>query len=65
MVAHKYRVGQVVTARANMFRITPPGPFEVVRLLPPTGMANPYRVKSLKNGHERVVLEDDIFRNDP
>ena len=61
---HKFRAGDVVEARASLFTATPPGPYEVMRLLPPTGMCNQYRVKSLKNGHERIVREDDIFRND-
>lgn len=64
MAEHKFRVGQVVVAQENLFGVTPPGPYEVTRLLPPTGMSNQYRVKSLKNGHERVVREDDIFRSD-
>ncbi len=64
MQAHRFRVGQVVDGRSNLFGSAPPGPYEVTRLLPPTGMTNQYRVKSLKNGHERVVREDDLFRND-
>ncbi len=64
MGGHKFRVGDVVEARASLFRATPPGPYEVMRLLPPTGMRNQYRLKSLANGHERIVCEDDIFRND-
>jgi hypothetical protein len=58
---HKFRVGDVVEARASLFKATPPGPYEVMRLLPPTGMSNQYRLKSLKNGHERIVREDDIL----
>ena len=61
---HKFRVGDVVEARASLFKATPPGPYDVVRLLPPVGMSNQYRLKSLLNGHERVVREEDIFRND-
>lgn len=64
MVVHKFRVGQVVEARTNLFDAMQPGPYEVTRLLPPTGMTNQYRVKSLKNGQERVVREDVLFRND-
>ena len=64
MATHKFRVGQVVDARASLFGMIPPGPYEVTRLLPPTGWSNQYRLKSLKNGQERVVREDDIFRND-
>jgi hypothetical protein len=61
---HKFRVGDVVEARASLFKATPPGPYDVVRLLPPVGTSNQYRLKSRLNGHERVVCEDDIFRND-
>jgi hypothetical protein len=61
---HKFRIGQVVEARASMFGQTPPGPYEVTRLLPPTGMSLQYRLKSLKSGHEWVVREEDIFRTD-
>ncbi len=64
MSEHKFRVGQVVDVRTSPFGGTPPGPYEVTRQLPPTGMSNQYRVKSHKNGQERVVREDDIFRND-
>ncbi|MGH6932875.1 MAG: hypothetical protein ACREEE_10645 [Dongiaceae bacterium] len=64
MSLHKFIVGQVVVAKSTLFGMIPPGPYEVTRLLPPTGMSNQYRIKSLNNGHERVVREDDIFRND-
>jgi len=64
MIEHKYRVGQVVDAAVSLFGVTPPGPYEITRLLPPAGTSNQYRLKSLKNGHERVVRENDICRND-
>ena len=64
MHAHKFTIGQVVEARASSFSLTPPGPYEVMRLLPPTGTSNQYRLKSLKNGNEWVVREEDIFRTD-
>jgi hypothetical protein len=61
---HKFRVGDIVEAAASLFKATPPGPYDVVRLLPPVGMSKQYRLKSRLNGHERVVREEDIFRND-
>ncbi len=61
---HKFGVGDVVEARTSLFKPTPPGLYKVIGLLPPTGMCNQYRLKSLKNGHERIVREDDIFGND-
>jgi hypothetical protein len=60
---HTFRVGDVVEARASLFKLTPPGPYDVVRLLPPIGASNQYRLKSIENGHERVVREEDIFLN--
>jgi hypothetical protein len=64
MIEHKYSVGQVVAARTSLFGLTPPGPYEIMRLLPPAGTSNQYRLKSLKTGNERIVREEDIFRND-
>jgi len=64
MNAHKFAVGQVVEARASQFSLTPPGAYEIMRLLPPTGTSNQYRLKSLKNGNEWVVREEDIVRAD-
>lgn len=64
MAEHKFSVGQVVEARASAFSLTPPGPYEIMRLLPPTGVSNQYRLKSLKNGNEWVVREEDISHND-
>jgi hypothetical protein len=60
MIEHKFSLGQVVEARASLYGLTPPGRYEIVRLLPPTGMSNQYRLKSLKNGNEWVVREQDI-----
>ena len=40
MVGHKFMVGQAVAARASLFGLTPPGPYEIMRLLPPTGTSN-------------------------
>jgi hypothetical protein len=60
VLAHKFSVGQVVEARASPFGLAPPGRYEIVRLLPPTGAGNQYRLKSLKNGYEWVVREEDI-----
>ena len=34
--------------------------FEIVRLLPPEGGNPQYRIKSLRDGHERVVTESEI-----
>jgi hypothetical protein len=64
MVTHKFKVGQVVVAMASPFGVTPEGRYEVVRLLPPMGMTNQYRLKSLKTGQERVTPEHELFPHD-
>jgi hypothetical protein len=51
----------VVEAKASRFGLAPPGRYEILRLLPPTGASNQYRLKSIKNGNEWVVREEDIF----
>jgi hypothetical protein len=64
MSEHKFSVGQVVEAKTGPFGATPPGRYEITRLLPPTGASNQYRLKSLRTGNEWVVREEDIFRTD-
>ncbi len=62
MRSHRFRVGQVVDARKDPGGDRPTGPYEVVRLMPPTVAGTyQYQVKSLQNGHQRVVLENDLF----
>ena len=54
MPAHKFKTGQRVTV------IERHGRFEIVRLLPETGGRNQYRVRSLADGHERIVIETEL-----
>lgn len=61
MPAYKYQVGQVVEAAKGIFSVIPAGRYEIVRRMPPTASGeNQYRVKSLRDGHERVVKESDL-----
>jgi hypothetical protein len=61
MSQHRYRMGQIVEARADKLGIVPPGRYEVVRQLPPTvAGTNQYRVKSVLTGQERVLTENDL-----
>jgi hypothetical protein len=64
MIEHKFKVGQLVDAGASLFEQTLPGPYDITRLLPPFGKSDQNRRKSLKNGHERVVREEGLFRSD-
>lgn len=61
MPAYKYQVGQVVEAAKSIFGVIPAGRYEIVRHMPPTVSGeNQYRIKSLHDGHERVVKETDL-----
>ena len=59
MAAHKFKVGQLVTLHSKPHGVFG-GQFEVVRLLPPVNGDFQYRVKSTRDGHERVVLESEL-----
>lgn len=54
MPAHKFKTGQKVTVTDRR------GQFEIIRLLPETGGRNQYRVRSLADRHERVVVETEL-----
>jgi hypothetical protein len=58
-MAHKFKVGDTVTF-AKSFIKQPPGPYEVVRLLPSDTPDPVYRIKSQTERHERVVREYEI-----
>jgi hypothetical protein len=60
MKAHKYRAGQTVTMTPNRARAAPRGRFEITRLLPPEQGNYQYRIRSVTDGHERVVLESEL-----
>jgi hypothetical protein len=60
MVAHRFAAGQKVTMVPRRLAATPKGSFQIVRLLPAERGVNQYRIRSLADGHERVVLEDEV-----
>jgi hypothetical protein len=58
---HKYEVGQVVNFTPGKSNLeTSPGLYEIVRQLPPDGSENQYRVRSVEDSHERVVMESQL-----
>jgi hypothetical protein len=60
MVAHKFKIGRTVEFVPSDLRLTPLGQFEILRALPiERGLAQ-YRIKSLKDGHQRVAMESDL-----
>jgi len=60
MEQRKFAAGQSVTMTLSNLRRTSADTFEIVRLLPPEGGNPQYRIKSLRDGHERVVTESEI-----
>ncbi len=60
MKARKYRTGQTVTMVPGRARAVPKGRFEVTRLLPVEQGHYQYRIRSVVDGHERVVLESEL-----
>ncbi|GIL02711.1 MAG: hypothetical protein BroJett030_26100 [Alphaproteobacteria bacterium] len=63
MPLHSFAVGQRVEfAPSRSDGDAPPGIYTVVRLLPNDSNDREYRVKSTRDGHERVVRESQIRR---
>jgi len=60
MLAHKFKIGRTVSFVQSDLRPTPPGRFEILRALPIEHGIVQYRIKSLKDGHQRVVMESDL-----
>jgi hypothetical protein len=58
--SRKFSVGQNVTLKQSAFQRASGDTFEIVRLLPLERGSPQYRIKSLRDGHERVVTEGDI-----
>lgn len=63
MPRHSFTVGQSIELALNRFDGTAPaGLYTVVRLLPNDSSDREYRVKNVRDGHERVVRESQIRR---
>ena len=60
MPSHKYAAGRKVQYGPSDLHLSPPGQFEIVRAMPIEHGILQYRVKSLKDGHQRVVMESDL-----
>jgi hypothetical protein len=60
MAAHKFKVGQLVTVHSKRHGVWAER-FAVSRLLPYEDGDFQYRVKSTRDGHERVVFERELI----
>lgn len=65
MPLHSFAVGQSVEFLPNRFEGSAPrGLYTVLRLLPNDSSDREYRVRNVRDGHERVVRESQIRRPD-
>ena len=63
MSHHKFAVGQSVEFSPDwLVDNTTKGQYTIVRLYPKTGNTPQYRIKSKRDGHERMVQEDRLDR---
>lgn len=61
MQKHKYEIGETVEfAAGGSYPPTARGQYTVVRQLPAEGEGYQYRIKSLADGHERMVREGQL-----
>jgi hypothetical protein len=58
--AHKFKLGQSVDFIAKDSLPKPLGLFEIVRVMPTEHGLRQYRIKSLTDGHERMVVEAEL-----
>jgi hypothetical protein len=58
--SHKFAIGQNVVMKRCAAHQTPTDTFEIVRLLPAERDNPQYRIRSLRDGHERVAVESDL-----
>jgi hypothetical protein len=61
MVHYRYKVGQRVVAVSGRDALLPSGPYIIVSLLPLVGREPHYRVRSTVDGHERALLEGQLW----
>ena len=60
MTSHKFKAGQTVAVAPRRYDPRIGGSFEVVRILPTERGNNQYRIRSIVDGHERVVMEGEL-----
>ena len=61
-MAHKFKVGDIVTVRRAISRNAPSGVFEVIKQLPGSSGEPEYRIKSANEPHERVARESELTK---
>jgi hypothetical protein len=60
-MSHQFRSGQTVRlCRGLPYRSAADGDYKIVRQLPDNGGEQQYRIKSMREPHDRVVKESDL-----
>jgi hypothetical protein len=65
MAERKFKIGQVVYFRPKRTSTplsSPPGPYQIMRLLPATEGEYQYVIRSANDDHERVAKESELSR---
>ncbi len=60
MNVHKFQIGQTVRVVPSQYISNARGDFKIVCVLPEEHGMRQYRVKSISDGHLRVVMESEI-----
>jgi hypothetical protein len=63
MAAYKFQVGQMVELEPARSRNIPGGSYVVTKQMPVSSGEPEYRIKSIKEPHERVVSESDLQKS--
>jgi len=59
-VTHKFKVGQTVDLVPSVSRLAGNGHYQIISLRPSDGEVPHYRIKSIRELHERVVAENEL-----
>jgi hypothetical protein len=59
-MTHKLRFGDIVTLGPKTPRHVPRDNYEIVRWLPSDARGPQYQIRSLRDGHQRIVHEADL-----
>jgi hypothetical protein len=60
-MAHQFQSGQIVRLCGGLsYRSAATGDYTIIRLLPESGGDLQYRIKSVREPHERVAKESDL-----
>jgi hypothetical protein len=62
-MSNRFRSGQTVHLVRSSLRTAADGEFKIIRSLPDDGGETQYRIKSVREPHDRVVKESDLRRD--